>query len=293
MNFESKFVKMRDNVELHTQIREVDSDYWLIATHGIGEHLERHAYLRELVGREFNLLQYDLRGHGKSLGQAANVKDFELYREDLKSIIDFLHERYKMKNFILFGHSMGALITAGFVQNIKDEKYRPKLVYLNAPPAGFPPPLGLIVDKISLPIFEKVAGLNSSVRLGGLVDLNYLSHDPQVKERYINDPLNALKLHSKLVLQLAKDSKKIFSNPINPHCPAFVSWGSEDRIVSPEHLRRYFSTIEKNFEVKEFEGAFHEIHNEVEKFRLPYFDYLSKSLKKVLTKIPFEENNHE
>ncbi len=293
MNLESKFIRMRDNVELHAQISEIDSDLWLIATHGIGEHMERHAYLRDLVGSDFNILQYDLRGHGKSLGTAASISDFEQYRLDLEDLINFLIERYKMKKFVLFGHSMGALITAGFVQNYRAEKYSPSLVYLNAPPAGFPGPLGTIVDNVSLPIFEKLAGINNSMRLGGLVDLNYLSHDPHVKERYINDPLNALKLHTKLLLQLAKDSKRIFSKAINPNCPAFVSWGSEDRIVSPDHLKKYFSTIEKKFEVKVFDGAFHEIHNEVEKFRQPYFEYLSSCLKKALTNKTFEENNHE
>lgn len=293
MQSETKFIRMRDNVELHTQIKEIDSDLWLIATHGIGEHLERHAYLKELVGRDFNIFQYDLRGHGKSLGDAATIKDFNLYRQDLQDILKFLRERYKMKKFVLFGHSMGALITAGFIQQYRDKEDRPELVYLNAPPAGFPPPLGGVIDSLSIGILQKLASFNSSIRLGGLVDLSYLSHDPQVKEKYIADPLNALKLHTKLLLQLGKDSKIVFSKPIDPSCPAFVSWGSEDRIISPDHLKKYFSTIESGFETKEFEGAFHEIHNEIEKFRVPYFEYLSSCLKQALKTTSFEENMHE
>jgi len=290
---ETSFIRMRDNVELHAQIKEIGSPIWLIVTHGIGEHLERHAYINDLVGRDFNILMYDLRGHGRSLGPAATIADFDLYRQDLQDVIRFLKERYKMQRYVLFGHSMGALITAGFVQRFLADEIAPELVYLNAPAAGFPPPLGLIHDNVSLGVFEKLAGLNASMRIGGTVDLGYLSHDPQVKEKYINDPLNALKLHSKLLLQLAKDAKKTFSAPLNPPCPAFASWGSEDRIVSPEHLRKFFAEVEHDFETREFEGAYHEIHNEVEKYRLPYFEFLTSSLKQALKQSAFEENIHE
>lgn len=290
---ETKFIRMRDNVELHAQIKEIGSPVWLIVTHGIGEHLERHNYIKDLVGRDFNILMYDLRGHGRSLGPAATISDFEVYRTDLQDILAYIRDRYKMQKFVLFGHSMGALITAGFIQNYRAKEDTPELVYLNAPAAGFPEPLGLIHDRVSLGIFEKLASINASLRVGGMVDLSYLSHDPQVKERYINDPLCALKLHSKLVLQLAKDTKKTFSQPLNPQCLAFVSWGSEDRIVSPKHLREYFLNVEKNFEVREFAGAYHEIHNEIEKFRTPYFDYLSSCLRQALSRTTFDENNHE
>ena len=293
MSPETKFIRMRDNVELFAQIKESGSDLWLIVTHGIGEHSGRHQYFTELLGREFNILYYDLRGHGKSLGPAATIEDFDLYRQDLQDVLRFLRERYKMEKFVLFGHSMGALITAGFVQQYRVPEDRPELVYLNAPPAGFPGALGNIVDSVSTGVFKKLAGLSASIRLGGLVDLAYLSHDPQVKEKYIVDPLNALKLHTKLLLQLAKDSKIVFSKALDPDCPAFVSWGSEDRIISPSHLEKYFESIESNFEVKVFDGAFHEIHNEVEKFRQPYFEFLTSSIKQAKSTKVFHENTHE
>ncbi len=290
---ETKFIRMRDNVELHAQIKEVDSPIWLIVSHGIGEHLERHAYIRDLVGRDFNICMYDLRGHGRSLGPAATISNFDQYRFDLDDVLEYLRGKYKMKRYILFGHSMGALITAGFVQRFCHAENQPELIFLNAPPAGFAPPFGQVVDRISHSFFKNLAGLKASVRVGGMVDLAYLSHDPQVKVRYINDPLNALKLHTRLLLQLASDAKLTFASPISPPCPAFCTWGSGDRIVSPEHLRKYFSIIEPDFETREFEGAYHEIHNEIEKYRAPYFEYLTSCLRQALKTVPFHENTHE
>ena len=87
---EEKFIKMPDGVELHGQIREVGSQIWLIATHGIGEHLGRHNYLIDLFGHDFNVFQYDLRGHGQSQGKPAYIEDFFQYMEDLQEIINYL-----------------------------------------------------------------------------------------------------------------------------------------------------------------------------------------------------------
>ena len=66
---------MKDGVELHAKIQETGSPIWLIHTHGIGEHLDRHQYLTDLFGKDFNIFQYDLRGHGRSLGPSAYVEE--------------------------------------------------------------------------------------------------------------------------------------------------------------------------------------------------------------------------
>ena len=279
---EQHFIKMRDQVEIHSQIEEVGSPVWLIATHGVGEHLERHNYLRDLFSGHFNLFQYDLRGHGLSMGDQAYVEDFFDYMKDLKEILIYLQNRYKMKRFVLFGHSMGALITSGFLQSFAEGELYPERVYINAPPVGFPGMLGNIIDLSPRGIFSSLTQLPVSVRLGGLVDLNYLSHDTRVKENYVNDSKNSLTLHTKLLLEIVRASGEVFSRPLRPQCPSYVSVGSEDRVVGVKQLLHYFTMVEKAFTIREFDGAYHEIHNEVEKFRKPYFGYIKECLMPVL-----------
>ena len=103
-----------------------------------------------------------------------------------------------------------------------------------------------------------------------------------VDEDYVNDEFNVLKPHSKLILELVKASKDVFSKPIRIECPAFCSYGSEDRIVNVGHLENYLNMIDKSFKVQAFDGAYHEIHNEIEKYRLPYFEFLKESLLSIL-----------
>jgi alpha-beta hydrolase superfamily lysophospholipase len=136
MFMDKKFLKMRDGAELYTQVKESGSPVWIIATHGVQEHLERHKYLVDLFGHDFNIFQYDLRGHGRSTGKRAYIEDFSLYMEDLLEITRFLKDKYRMERYVLFGHSMGALITCAFIQNYVDESIYPERLIVNAPPCG-------------------------------------------------------------------------------------------------------------------------------------------------------------
>lgn len=283
MNKESKFISVGNGLELHAQIKEVGSKVWLVATHGIGEHLGRHNYLHDIFGHDLNIFQYDLRGHGKSIGRRAYIDDFSDYMNDLKLMIQFLRKRYKMERFVLFGHSMGALITSGFLKNYVTEDIYPEAVFINAPPVGLPGKLGQVFSEyIPLEGIEKLKSLPFSLRLGGLVDLNKLSHASKVAINYKKDPLNSLKLHTKLLMELAYSSKDVFSSPLSPKCPAFCSYGSEDVVVDIAMLEDYFKNIETSFELKKFNGAYHEIHNEIKKYRDPYLSYLEKSIKEVI-----------
>ncbi len=278
-----KFLKTIDGKELHLEISESGKKKWLIVTHGIGEHLNRHSYIDELFGSSFNILKYDIRGHGRSQGlKKGYVDNFSDFFSDLKEVILFLKKSYKMESFCLFGHSMGALITAGYMQNLADAENYPDAVFLNAPPAGFPGALGEIMNISPLGFVNKLTSLPFSLKLGGLVDLDYLSHDNRVKENYIEDEFNILKPHSKLLFEMVKASKEVFSRPLRITCPSFISYGTEDRVVSIPKLESYLELVDKSFKVEKIEGAYHETHNEIEKYRTPYFKFLKDSLLSVL-----------
>jgi acylglycerol lipase len=284
MFMDQKFVKMKDGAELYVQIKETGSPVWIVATHGIGEHMGRHKYIPELFGHDFNIFQYDLRGHGRSTGKRAWIQDFSQYMEDLKEIIRFLEEKYRMDRYILFGHSMGALITCAFMQNyVEDERY-PERVVVNAPPCGASGLLGKIVKIIPPAVFSGACEIPYSFPIGGLVDLDYLSHDPHTKENYVKDDLNSLKLQSKLIFELMKTAQTTFARPIRSKCPSFVTVGGSDRVVGSADIIEYFSTVDKSFNLKIIDGAYHEIHNEIEKYRKPYFDHLKAVFGEVLFK---------
>lgn len=279
MNGEKKFLVTRDNLKLNLEIFESSKDSWLIVTHGVGEHLGRHKdYVLELFSSDYNIAFYDLRGHGNSEGKKGWVAEFSHFYEDLSELIGFLKTDYKMENYSLFGHSMGALITAGFIQKNQMSSL-PERVFLNAPPASIPGFLGKVVDLVKSNWLEKLSEKGKGIYLKGLVDLNQLSHDKSIKDNYVNDELCLLSLNSALLFKMIREARNVFSKPLNVDYPVFCSVGSADKIVSAQALVEYFSFIEKNVRFKLIEGGYHEVHNEFDEYKKPYFDFLKSSLR--------------
>ncbi len=281
---ESKFLTLRDKVDLHVQVKEVDSPVWLIATHGIGEHMGRHNYLMNLFARDFNILLYDLRGHGKSSGRRAYVDSFSDFYNDLDEILNMLREQYNLKRYILFGHSMGALITAGYLQKIANAENYPEKIFLSSPSISVPGLMGSFVKYAPRSIFNFLSSQPISVELGGLVDLRRLSHNPNIYRDYLEDPNNCLKIHSKLLLEMVLAMRDVFSKPLRLKCAGDCVYGTSDTIIDPDAINEYFSTIEKTIVLNPYEGAWHEIHNESESYRKNYFEFLKNSLFEILYK---------
>jgi acylglycerol lipase len=277
MQQEIREITAYDGLKLRAMIKENGSKKWLIVTHGVGEHLGRHQYFLKLFASQFNILLYDLRGHGDSGGKPAYIEDFSQFSLDLKCIVEFLKRDFSLKHFYLFGHSMGGLITADYVQNHSKEHY-PEKVYLSSPPVGAPGFMGPLFEFLPQFLVKGLADIPASLPLSGVLDLKKLSHDQRIYEDYLMDSKVQKKVHSKLFLNVIKTSKEVFSRPLRCQCPLYVSVGSKDQLVHPQMLIDYFLEIEKNANLKIFEGAYHEIHNEVDKYRLPYLEYLKHSL---------------
>ena len=278
MQHEHRDVPGYGGVKLKTLVKENGAPVWLIVTHGLGEHMVRHQHFFKLFAGQFNILMYDLRGHGRSEGERANVGVFADFRRDLQSLVEFLQKEFAMKRYMVFGHSMGALITADWLQNEAREDLYPEKVFLSSPPVGAPGILGPVFGNAPLFLLKALSEVPVTVPLKGILDLSRLSHDGRVLQNYLNDDLVQQKIHTHLFFQLLRTSRDVFSRPLRAGCPLFASVGTEDGLVHPGMLLKYFSTVEKNTKVLRVEGGYHELHNEIEKYRQPYLDFLRQSL---------------
>lgn len=277
MNNEYRDIISFDGTILKCLIRETGSSKWLIVTHGLGEHSGRHEFILKLFSQNFNIAIYDLRGHGKSGGKRAYVDDFQFFLKDLHSVVGYLKKEFSMTNYTLFGHSMGGLITASYLQNMADPHFYPDTVFLSSPAVAAPGLMGPLFS--NSPKFM-LDGLSKfpTVPLQGLLDLKKLSHDSRVYESYIKDELCLLKIHTKLFFELLKTARDTFSRPLRAECPLYVSIGTGDVLVNPKAIITYFKKVEKNAQVKVIEDGYHELHNEVEKYKKPYLNFLRQSL---------------
>ncbi len=277
MNNEYRDIPSFDGTPLKCLIRETGSQKWLIVTHGLGEHLGRHEFFLKLFSQNFNIAIYDLRGHGRSGGKRAWVKDFGDFAKDLEVVIQYLKKNFNLSAYMLFGHSMGGLIVSDFMQNVVHPDCYPEKVFLSSPAVGAPGLMGpafAIAPKMLLETLTKLP----TIPVAKVLDLRKLSHDGRVYESYIKDEFCQLKIHTKLYLEVTKASREVFSRPLRINCPLYCAIGTEDDLVHPGLMIRYFTEVEKNAQLKIFEGGYHELHNEIEKFKKPYLNFLRQSL---------------
>ncbi len=291
MRLDQRMVSTFDGERLFVSFSELGHKHWIIMTHGIGEHSGRHHHIATFFSQFANVCIYDLRGHGKSSGERAYVNDFFSFSKDLMVILNFLKTEFKMSHFILYGHSMGALITCDFIQNYKhinsniislEDGFYPQMIFLSNPavePAGW---TGALVKKIPQYWLNVLASFNRSTKVAGLIDIFYLSHDVRVFEDYLKDPLNSTKLHTKLLLQVVRRARIVFSRPLGAECKVHVVVGTKDRLVSHKGAIDYFHRLEPKAEVHVVDEGYHELHNEVERIKAKYINILNQTIVKAI-----------
>ena len=278
MNKKSVKWEMPDGVTLHVEILEAGKPNWMVVTHGLGEHCGRQAYLANIFQGHYNMLWWDLRGHGQSGGRRCFVDKFEQYAKDLREILLRLQKDFHLKNYVLFGHSMGAMITCDFMQNFCPNDLYPDKVFLSAPPVSLPGPGGLLIKYGGQSLLNHLASFPLSLALPGLVNPKGLSHDPKVDVDYVNDPLNCRAMHTRLAFNLGARARQVFSRPLRLRCPSYCIYGTKDPLVDSQAIGNYFSKFEKNTEVKVVQNGFHELHNETPEFRRPFIEFLTSKL---------------
>ncbi len=97
----------------------------LVFVHGLSGSLSAWRPYEERFWADFNLLFFDLRGHGKSVKK----NDFDYYSlENTAGDIGALAKKFKVEKFVLIGHSFGALLALDFAK--KNQRVLDKLVLL-------------------------------------------------------------------------------------------------------------------------------------------------------------------
>jgi len=252
---------------------------WILVTHGLGEHAGRQRFINKLFGDRYNILRYDLRGHGESQGKKGVVGNFSYFYEDLKAIWDFLLVSYRAKEIILWGHSMGGAIVAGFIQKFSsDLEGILKKVILSAPFMEVGGKLSSLVGLLPTKTLKFFCKSTVGITLQGLVTPWKLTHDPFYQEDYLQDPLVQKALNTKLVFEMMLAGREIFSQKLGVTCPVHIIVGEGDELVSVKKIQEYCTYVDKKCILKTIPEGRHELHHEIDKYRLVYFRYLESLL---------------
>jgi acylglycerol lipase len=228
--------------------------------HGMGEHIDRYEHVADFfTAHNYAILGFDHRGHGKSEGNRGHIPSYDTLLDDLDVLLAKSAEQFPGIPAFLYGHSMGAGVSANYL--IRRQPEGIKAALLSAPyfRLAFPQPAAKIwlgrmtqnlVPKLSLP-----TGLNA----------DHISRDKTVVTRYKNDPLVHDKVSAMMGISLIDAGEYALAHAESVHVPTLILHGTADQLTSCSASQTFAEKASGKVKIKTYEGLFHEIHNEPEK----------------------------
>jgi len=273
MRHEEFVLTTSDKLSLFGQFWSPDEDPTgvIVLVHGFGEHSTRYKHWAEkFVSKNFAWVTFDLRGHGKSPGKPGYIPSYEILLEDIDCLLEKIKILYPDIPVYLYGHSMGGNLVLNYaIERNPDIK-------------------GLIATSPWLRLKKELPGILLGMLrffynlFPGLIipsglDAKGISRDQEVVRNYIEDPLVHGKISLRLFLTIHDQGLLAIKRAEEIAIPLCIMQGSADLIVDPEASREFAEGVTKEVTFKEWNGLYHETHNEPEKEEV--FDFLMQWLK--------------
>ena len=232
----------------------------LLLVHGLGEHAGRYEHVGDqLAAAGVETQSYDHRGQGASGGRRGHIDSWSQYHDDLAERLAVVRAGAGDRPVVLYGHSMGGLVVAGYLlgDDIPPDRPRPDLVVLGSP--GLDSTLAGWLKTLA-PIVARFAP-TLAVPIG--IDGRTLSRDPAVGELAATDPLNAKVSTTRFGAEALKEQARVrLLAPRGLGLPTLVLHGTDDGLV-PCAASEVFEGA-PGVERRTFRGLRHELHNEPE-----------------------------
>ena len=212
-----------DGTPLHIRHWAPSGEPWarVLLVHGIGEYSGRYERAGRLMAEAGLAVEaFDLRGHGLSGGRRVYVGDWDEFLDDVEIRLAAL--RALGGPVVLFGHSMGALISLTYACSARPA---PDLLVLSAPPLSASVPGW---QRLLAPVLGRVA---PTVVLANPITGDQLSRDPAVGIAYFGDPLVQPRTTARLGYQLFEAMKRARMQLASLHIPTLVIHGADDSLV--------------------------------------------------------------
>jgi acylglycerol lipase len=230
-----------------------------LVVHGLGEHGGRYDNVAEaLTEAGIDTHGYDHRGHGGSSGRRNHVERWAQLHDDLAEQLLRVRAEHPGLPLVLYGHSLGGLICAGYV--LSDEpRPLPDLLVLSAPG------LGDEIPSWKRSLVRALTGVLPKLRIANGLPPDGLSRDPSIRTRADRDPLNSSSSTVRFGAEAFDEQDRVnaaLARLAAMPVPTYVFHGSADAIV-PLRATAVFDGI-ANATRHVHAGLRHECHHEPE-----------------------------
>jgi alpha-beta hydrolase superfamily lysophospholipase len=277
--FETK-LDGKDGTSFYVQGWEADDQKpraLIVLVHGLGEHTARYAHVgKAMTEAGYALTGFDLRGHGRSGGARGHAPSLDAYMQDIRQFFQLMAQRYPSLPQILYGHSLGGLLALTYAI-----QYGAGLKGVMVTSSALRSPLQKQKAKVAM---AKILGaLLPTVTLPSGLEAAAISHDPEVVQKYIKDPL----VHSSTSLGFGKAALKAvdlcFARAKDFPAPLLMMHGTGDLIAYSSGSEEFAQLVRAagcDVTLKLWDNLYHELHNEPEKAEVFKFmiEWLDKHL---------------
>lgn len=238
--------------------------------HGIGEHSNRYVeWVEMLTEAGYAVSTFDLRGHGQSEGQRGHSPSFNHLSDDVHLLVTNTQKTYPDKPCFVYGHSFGGLLTLYYLI-----QYQPSL---NGAVITSPALLSAVAEqKVKVFLAHLLGKAIPTATLPSGLEQESISRDPEVVEKYRNDPL----VHDRLTFGMGKyileAIEYVNKNSDKLNLPLLMMHGSADRLAYPSGSEKLSGMITDKCTLKIWDGCYHELHNDLGKEKV--FIFLQKWL---------------
>lgn len=245
--------------------------------HGFGEYSERYDHwAMRFAEKGYVVHAIDNRGHGKSDGRRGHINSHDEFLNDVDVLIQESTMLYPDLKQFIYGHSMGGNIVSNYILK-RDNNFTGAIISspwlkLSFDPSG----LTIFFSRILQKIYPKFTQKSK-------LDIKGISHDTKVVEAYLKDPLIHEKISAKMFFEIYKSGLWAIDNTDKLKIPVLIQHGTGDKITSHKASNKFFENAKmngKNITYKEWDGLYHELHNEMEKDKV--FDFILKWMDKLL-----------
>lgn len=255
--------------------------------HGLGEHAGRYNHIAHLLQEEgYSVYANDHRAHGKTaemkrlFGYYDGTEYFDDCVEDMHALSNLMRSEYPNSKFILFGHSMGSLLSRKYVT-----QYGAELdALILSGTASFIKGLGNIglVTATAVTTFRGRARANEFLKSfffgefnkkfkPNRTKLDWISSDEEQVDLFEKDPYRIEDFSLGVFLDIIKNSKQLNKpkafNSTPEDLPILIFSGDKDPVGE---MGKGVSRVAKQYErrgmndltFKLYEGGRHEMLNE-------------------------------
>ncbi len=274
---EIRVFETSDGTPLHVETWRPEGTprFGVLVVHGGAEHVSRYDRMaKQWCERGAFVIGPDHRGQGRSGGPRGHVDRFETYARDLLELLrDAVAERRAGEGttdmpWFIFGHSMGGLITLGFLLE-HQEDFPLRGAVISAPMLGLVKPPGPVLRVAA----RAIGAVLPTIGFPSPIPPEHVSRDPEQVALYANDKRRVTVFTPTWFQAAERMMARVLGHGAEITVPLKLYHGTGDLICDHRVTQRFYRSLPKATELEQsfelFEGYYHELHNEPPDLRAP------------------------